>query len=77
MENEISEFLQYGIELDKEEDALLGEDNSGYEIDLSDMDQIIANRFIVFNAGFVMHVAKIKMICAEDFANWKSINFQI
>ncbi|MDH4263827.1 MAG: IS1182 family transposase [Spirochaetia bacterium] len=43
LEKEISEYLRRGIELDKEEDALYGDDNSGYEIEPEEADRIISD----------------------------------
>jgi len=43
LEKELKEYLRRGIELDKEEDALYGTDNSGYEIDHEETDRLIAD----------------------------------
>lgn len=43
LEKEIKAYMRRGIELDKEEDALYGEDNSGYEIDPKETEKNIAD----------------------------------
>ncbi|MDH4201200.1 MAG: IS1182 family transposase [Spirochaetia bacterium] len=43
LEKEIKEYLRRGIELDKEEDARYGEDNSGYEIDPEEAEKLISD----------------------------------
>lgn len=43
LEKEIKEYLRRGIELDKEEDVLYGEDNSGYEIEPEEASRIISD----------------------------------